>query len=235
MLKINIIFICGDIIPVKIINSDILSIFIETIKLQITLIYHPYWENKKAHEEMLSVLHTYIGPNLPLNSKYIIAGDLNGLADNLENFCLSNRCTQLVNFSTRNTRTLDILLTNCPDKWRSPEKLAPLMNADHSIIKLNASSINPNKITVWSVHKRIFAKKDLKLFESKMCLIDWAFLHSYDNVDACSNAFYSTIWPLIDSCFPFKKVKMRSDDKYWINPYIKDLMNQKDRAYKKGH
>jgi hypothetical protein len=32
-----------------------------------------------------------------------------------------------------------------------------------------------------------------------------------------------------------KRVKMRSDDKWWITPHIKVLMDEKDRAYKRGN
>jgi hypothetical protein len=63
--------------------------------------------------------------------------------------------------------------------------------------------------------------------------VDWRFLSSFDDVEDCLVAFYKVLRPMVDLCLPLKRVKLRSDDKWWVTPKIKYLLNKKDKAYKK--
>jgi hypothetical protein len=49
------------------------------------------------------------------------------------------------------------------------------------------------------------------------------------------NPFYKVVIPIINNTLPFKRIKMRDNDKSWITHEIKDLMNRKDNAHKKGN
>jgi hypothetical protein len=183
---------------------------------------------------MLSCLHSIAGKGQKEDLKTVIAGDLNGLVNRLDEFTLSNNFKQIVDFKTRLNNTLDIFLTDALKVWHVPDSLAPLANSDHSIISVKAKRNQPKAVITWIKFKRIMNYENMRSFGSELATIDWSFLKEIKDVTACTTAFYNVILPLMHAFFPLKRIKMREDDKPWITYEIKDLMNMKDKAFKKG-
>jgi hypothetical protein len=216
--------------PVSI-KTDLLQVKISSLKLHLYAVYHPYWKETTAHDKLLAFLNSIAECNISDHMNILVAGDLNGCVERLDEFTLSNNFVQVVDFPTRLGNTLDVLLTNSPDAWIAPKRLAPLATSDHSIIQLKASK--PIKPNTWYELKRVINKNSLYRLGSKLATIDWSWLRDIEDVEDCSTAFYDILCPLVDECMPFKRIKMRSNDKWWITPHIKMLMNQKDKAHKR--
>jgi hypothetical protein len=195
-----------------IIKSDVV---IANLHLQIIGIYHPYWKENSVHD---------FGLKEKLST--IIASDFNGLINRLEEFTLSNRFVQLVDFKTRGNNTLDVLMTDIPNAWIKPEKLSPMDNSDYSVIHVKAFQSKPN-VKSWFEWKRITKSENKRRLGTKLAAINWSFLTGTKDVTDCMSPFYKVV-------IPFKRIKMRDNDKSWITHEIKDPMNRKDKAHKKG-
>ena len=76
---------------------------------------------------------TSIEANDP-NCGIIVMGDLNRL--NTSHINRQFKLKQLVKFSTRGRRTLDVILTNLSQFYDQPEKLPPFGPSDHFTIKV---------------------------------------------------------------------------------------------------
>lgn len=72
------------------------------------------------------------------NCGLILMGDLNRLDTSRIN--QQFKLKQLVNFTTRSQRTLDVVLTNIGQYYDSPQKLAPFGLSDHYTVKIIAKT-----------------------------------------------------------------------------------------------
>jgi exonuclease III len=212
-------------------KSDFLSVCFPDLHLKVTAVYHPFWKDNQAHDKLLTCLNSIVESSSSVYSKNIFAGDLNGFVDRIDEFALVSNFSQLVNFPTRSKNILDVILTNVPDQWLNPVLLSPLATSDHAMILLESKAFT--KPTTWYDFRRIFSKNNCRLLGEKLVSFDWRFLSDFDDIEDCSTEFYKILKPLVEMCFPYKKIKCRSDDKWWITPVIKSIMNEKDKAFKK--
>ena len=54
------------------------------------------------------------------------------------------------------------------------------------------------------------------------------------DVSAAANLFLDNLYSLFNRHFPLRNVKICNDDKPWVKPSLKVLINDRDRAYKQG-
>jgi hypothetical protein len=212
-------------------KTDILLVSMSELNLNLIAVYHPFWKDNIAHDKLLSSLNSLVSTAPLLDSRCVIAGDLNEFVSQLDDFTLPNNLTQLVNFPTMFGNSLDVFLTNLPDLWQTPHPLAPLATSDHAMVLLKGKrTVIPR---VWFVCQRIISRRNSMLLGSMLSTQDWSFLANIVDANDCCRAFYIVLHKLMDICIPMKRIKMKSNDKWWINPTIKHLMNLKDKAYKK--
>ena len=121
---------------------------------------------------------TSIEANNP-NCGIIVMGDLNRL--NTSHINRQFKLKQLVKFSTRGRRTLDVILTNLSQFYDQPEKLPPFGLSDHFTIKV--LPMRPKR----SDNIKILRTRDTSE-SNKMALgrvlsgIDWSCLHQFKNL-----------------------------------------------------
>jgi hypothetical protein len=125
-------------------------------------------------------------------------------------------------------------MTDIPNAWIKPEKLSPMDNSDYSVIHVKAFQSKPN-VKSWFEWKRITNSENKRRLGTKLAAINWSFLTGTKDVTDCMSPFYKVVIPIINDTLPFKRIKMRDNDKSWITHEIKDLMNRKDKAHKKGN
>ena len=63
---------------------------------------------------------------------------------------------------------------------------------------------------------------------------DWNTVYEAVDVDDKVENFNNIITETLDTCAPMRNVRMHSNDKEWITPYIKDQIWARQRAYLRG-
>ena len=64
---------------------------------------------------------------------------------------------------------------------------------------------------------------------------DWLEITSITDVNAQCECFYKSLHSAIDTYFPVRKVKLHTDDKPWMTPYLKELIRVRQDTYSNGH
>jgi hypothetical protein len=220
-------------------KSEVLSIFIRPINILFTVIYHPFWGPPSMLEHLSAVncitdIHNYASIHLPLSECgrpfHIVCGDFNDLRFLIPELCDSLSLTSIVDFPTRANSTLDHFLITDSSKFQLPVPLAPLGRSDHCVILLQPHrSIKP--ITIKKTSRKI-TPRTLAMFQDKMESTKWVEVVQVEDVDEAASSFLLTLKSIFDSCFPEVAYRLRPDDKPWITPRIKMIINQRDRAYK---
>jgi len=139
--------------------------------------------------------------------------------------------TNIINKATRKDAVLDLCLVNSSkiNKYCSLVK-DPIGNSDHNLIIIQKEvlkeTIQNSKQIVYD-----FRKSSTQLFLKLLKNENWFELYYESNIDKKTEIFYKNIAKILE-CIPKKTVKMKSNDKPWINPFIKSLINDRWKAYK---
>lgn len=166
-------------------------------------------------------------------SSILLCGDLNGLADKvaLINSLLNTTC--LFEHHTRGNAQLDFVLSNASNEYTKPQFLPPLGKSDHIVIFCpSAKSYRPPDVKISFRTKNPLAcakfRSDLECAESLHVIL------SEKDVNIATATFIDCLTIFLDKHFPLRTVKMRSDDKPWIKPSLKYLINKRDKAFAEG-
>ena len=97
-------------------------------RLAIAAIYHPPSDNNTIMLEYLQSCLEILETKYP-NCGLILAGDFNQLP--VQSFARQFQLKQIVNFPTRGTNTLDLILTNLSDYYNNPFSTPSFGLSDH--------------------------------------------------------------------------------------------------------
>ena len=163
------------------------------------------------------------------DSNLMIAGDFNKFDSSIfaDNFSLQN-CVVL---PTRNRAVLDQIWVNSDlgDAYTEARVGPPLGTSDHNTVimtgkesKLSSSSV----VKVWD-----FRSSNLERFCYYLSLSDFSGIFSTDNVNDMCAIFYEKLQSAVAN-IPFSFVTLSSNDKPWITPLLKCLINRRWNAYR---
>ena len=145
-----------------------------------------------------------------------------------QDHCLS----QVVNFHTRNDKTLDLLFTNSPSPVNRVKGMPPIGKADHDIVyveyDIKAKRIQqaPRKISL-SIRADMGGLRDhLARFRDSFLSSD----HSHMPVNDMWVSFKSEILEAIERFIPTKMTKTKYSLP-WIDTSIKRLIRKRDKLY----
>ena len=215
------------------------SVFVlPDVSLLLIALYHPVWNNKSKHEAAVNqimdiidfVMCSYLNP---CNAKIILCGDFNDLRLFNDDIARLSGLTQIVDFPTRGDHTLDQIFTNMP--VTNPVRVfSPMAKSDHKCIFWSHDS--PKKHSIVKKVVRNMSKANLALFNSIVTDVDWqAYVCSFANIDDAFQNFLSVLRSIFDLCFPFRTIRLRPTDQPWVKPSLKLLIDERDRAFSKGH
>ena len=106
----------------------------------------------------------------------------------------------------------------------------PLSSSDHNVIIIYKSSPQHSKCTgkrtIYDLRKSQISK-----VLSEINIIDWSSLYMLDTVELKSQFFYTKLKSITNK-IPKKCIKLKSTDKPWITPIIKNLINNRWHAFK---
>jgi hypothetical protein len=215
-------------------KSNVLCCKVPDLRSIFVCVYHPYWGTAPEHMLLLEHLqHTIDSLLFPCFPCYglVLCGDFNGLVKHMSPFLLSNRLTQLIDFPTRESNTIDIFATDNPNLFLRPVSLSPLGRSDHSGFFVQSVCASASGRQTKKVMTRDLRKKNHSVFFRLIQCINWDNHLNTDSIDEAISSFNDVILSLINACFPPKLVRMRNDDPPWMTPFVKFLSDRMDRAF----
>ena len=196
--------------------------------LIICCIYHPPNADQTTTIEYITNTILKLTPKHP-NAQYVLTGDFNRLPT--DGICEQFALKHLVEFPTRDSAKLDVILTDIPE-YQPAKKLSPLARNDHCCILVEGQQF----------HKSMYVKREKRLITperrnsllSDLASANWEQVLSSATVNEKVAALHNTINQLLDKHCPTRIVKERSDKPLWMTPSILKLIDAKDKAYQKG-
>jgi len=164
-------------------------------------------------------------------SKIVILGDFNKFST--ASLCSALNLKNIVKSNTRKNSLLDccFISKEVYGNYKS-EVRDPLSNSDHSSVYIFANnSINPNINTKSFYDLR---RSNINAFICDIENINWNEFFIANNVDVMGKIFTSNIQTCIKN-IPTYTIKSSSNDKKWITPLCKHLINQRWKAYRNGN
>ena len=182
---------------------------------------------------------------LPKQYLIVMLGDFNAHYDvanpsgnsevggKLYSFLESNNLAQLITEPTRVTSNsstiLDLVITNCPERFSASGTLSPPSNCDHSVIFASMNLITHRsrsyKRQVWNFNNVNSADLNCELSQ-----LDWFSLCGNTNdIDETYSCWYSHFRSIIDKYIPLKTVTIRPNDKPWMDSEVRHAIRRRDR------
>jgi len=164
------------------------------------------------------------------NSNICLLGDFNR-ADT-KTLCRNLQIKQVVTESTRKSAILDVVLVS---KELLPyckvEIQCPLGNSDHSAVVLFKKSCNKDSNKQYTSFYDL-RNSNVDAFIQELSTVNWFELHSFSTVDE-KVSFYNFSIQRALQIIPKHRVKISNNDKTWISPLCKHLINCRWDAYRK--
>lgn len=164
-----------------------------------------------------------------MHAPIFVTGDFNRVNTAFleASFCLEN----VVHEPTRKDVTLDLILvpTSLTSSYVKPSFYPPLASSDHAVIYLKPV----NGIPANNEYKKIVDFRDSHLSNIYLYLgsLDFGKIFSNLSLDDMCVKFYSILHDCLDS-LPYDMIKIKSNDKPWMNAVVKVLINKRYRAYR---
>ena len=217
-------------------ETEVSAFYILSISLLIIVLYHPFWNEPRKHEDALGcimdifdfALSTHVDP---YKAKTIICGDFNDLRKYSDDITSLTGLKPIVNVATRGKNTLDQIFTDI-SATVPVRLLAPIGKSDHACVVWTPFLRSPD---VRKCKVRKITASNLAFFQTYMHDIDWLkYVSCINDIEEAFLTFLETLKSVYDYCFPEKTIRMRENDPPWLKPSLKLLIDERDRAYCKG-
>lgn len=137
---------------------------------------------------------------------------------------------QLVKFSTRGERILDLVLTNLKDYYKEPSKLAPFGLSDHCTIFVSPHLRTRHRSTKKTVITRDMRPSSRDALGRFFNTVDWSLIDTMDNAQDKLKYFMSIINIGLNTIMPTKLVKLHRNDVPWMTGQLKLLIRKRQEA-----
>jgi hypothetical protein len=166
--------------------------------------------------------------------KVFICGDFNSvfIKAHLATLCSSLFLTNIVKIPTRNKAILDLCLVPSlyKDLFLEPSIGPPVSSSDHNVV-----SVVPNNAVDRSYGKECvvydFRESNIDRFCKALSMIDFGHLYNVDDIDDKATIFNECMKLAFD-VIPSRKVIMTKNDKDWLTPKVKLLINDRWNAFR---
>ena len=215
-------------------KSQLLWFIINPLNLLVLTLYHPYWGNSSFHSIVLDLLinivcHCRLHHSVQFT---LLCGDFNGLSGSVDNLNALLGTSCVFQSPTRGAAQLDHILSDSPNSYLTAVISAPLGRSDHNVI-FCPSLHQPTLPIRKKVQFRVKSPAACAGFHKELSTA--AFLQnilSEEDVNKATSIFLDSLSSLFNKFFPLRSVQLRSDDKPWMKPSLKHLINRRDRAFK---
>jgi len=212
-------------------HSEFIIIHLTSLKILLGVIYIPpdiSAQEKNLLSSEITDSFDQLLIKLP-NSRLILCGDFNSFPVNLLNSSMD--LVNIVNTPTRGSATLDLaLMDNDMANNYNVQIDSPLSSSDHNIITLipNIQSVK-KKVPSYSISWD-FRASNMNSLLNNLQLVNW----NLDELTAEDSVirFHATLSSLLSNCIPRKTIVFSDNDKQWVTPRLKSLLNDKWRAWR---
>jgi hypothetical protein len=164
----------------------------------------------------------------------VISGDFNSLdTDFLE---VDFGLTQIVSQPTHGNKILDKFFTSRPD-ISEVEVFASLIKTKHRAVFVKQTLLCKSKFRMCERKKvKVYDRRPHHLDVLRHCLgiHDWSETLACEDVQIVYNEFLDVVKFYIDHCVPMKTVRMGRSDPEFITPFIKNMLNKRNKLRKQG-
>ena len=224
---------CPELLPTNpIAQIEHLLIYLSTIDCLLVLAYIPPALSAFDHSLIDTYLTHLIDDHLLVhpNSNIIFCGDFNNhnTSELESSFSLLNVVTQ----PTRLGSFLDKILisTNLIHRFAEPSILPPIASSDHCVVFIkplfNFDYISGSRHTVYD-----FRRSFIDRYVNALSCIDFTPMYKTPDLNSKPALFYDCLRTCID-VIPRNEVILTPNDKPWISPLLKHLINQRWTAYR---
>ena len=219
-------------------NFECLLVKLPTLKIFIMAVYlPPNVANSKAafvRDFMITTMDNCLLDNSDFD--VVIAGDLNRFA--VDDVCRSLSLRNINNRATYANAELDyILFSESLSNEYVISLCAPFDRSKIPHMCLVASPQLSSSSRSQFITRRVYDLRSsfLARFVDAVNNIDWSFLdnNQYSLNHKCS-LFQGTLEAAVKECIPVTYVKFGPSDKPWITPLVKELINKRWSAYRRG-
>ena len=209
--------------------------------------YRPPDNDSVSLDNFFEYFQLVLGKICQLPKQYFIVmlGDFNAHYDvanpsgnsevggKLYSFLESNNLAQLITEPTRVTSNsstiLDLVITNCLERFSASGTLSPPSNCDHSVIFASMNLITHRsrsyKRQVWNFNNVNSADLNCELSQ-----MDWFSLcENTNDIDETYSCWYSHFRSIIEKYIPLKMVTIRPNDKPWMDSEVRHAIRRRDR------
>ena len=200
--------------------------------LIVCVVYSPPWydcETRKALCKYIVKCVDTISCKYP-NAGFFIMGDFNNLETN--NFNKFLHFKQVVLSNTRSDKVLDKIFTNCNDYYHVPIILPPLGKSDHNCVLMRSQKGRRETASSTIVERRNYSDYALERIAEDLRQVNWLNLYRMDDCQQQTDTFYAILNEVIDNHAPVRTYKIKNNDRPWITTYFKELIVERNRAYK---
>ena len=171
---------------------------------------------------------------------FIIGGDFNRLniGDILDSY---GALKQVISVPTRNTATLEIILTDLHTMYHPPTTIPPLQvdsekvgkDGDHEIVILAPKSNAQYMIKRQkkAIVTRPLPESKIQNFEKAIMSTNWEKIFKDKNIHQQVETFHQVLRSNLDQFFPEKVAQMSNLDREWMTPELKQILRAKQREY----
>jgi exonuclease III len=218
-------------------HSDCCVIDITTTNLLLACIYIPpnvrADDLYKIHEMLVMTIDEFL--SCKPHYDYVILGDFNQF--DVQSLCRDLNLYDLINRPTRGNNILDHILVsfNLKEKYASTkvDYDCPIGKADHLMITCHPVKGEP--IVSVSNYRCVMDLREshVKSLFTAVSQINWTDIMTSDaDIDSQWNAFLTCLKNLIDTHIPMHFVRMTDNDKEWLTPLTKLLIQERWNAYR---
>ena len=159
-------------------------------------------------------------------------GDFNQIDTGLFNKYLSFK--QIVDFPTRGSNILDKVFTNIARFYSRPICLPPLGRSDHSCVLVGGEGVQIDCAGFKTVTRRRMNDSTISLVGRTLLSVNWSFMHKLDSCQQQADFFYNVVDDVFSQCVPRVTVRVKNNERPWINDYFKKLVDGRDAAWRSG-
>lgn len=163
------------------------------------------------------------------SAKVVVCGDFNKL--NTSDIEQQLHLTQVVEFATHGTNTLDLILTDLTHHYLPPQPLPPMGRSTHlSVLWTPAPTFSSTAPPITKTYRPV-TDSATRSFGQWITHHRWTEVLTVEDVHDKWSNYTDTITAAYQHFFPTKTRRVHPSDTPWITPRIKRLIEQRNQAF----
>ena len=153
----------------------------------------------------------------------------------IDNLARQFRLKQLVKFPTRCANTLDLILTNIPQFYNTPQKLPPFGLSDHFTVALEPLNRPKQRKTTSRITVRRKNPSSVCKLGTFLNSINWdRLMQDHPTSEQKLQAFSDTVKYGLDNFMPQKSIRVCNQEPPWMTIHLKNLITKRQKALADG-